>query len=103
MSELEPLQRISTDSLVTVSGGDGNAGLCVDHMLAWGVPAAAGGAYFANVPGAVVAGGTAALSAYLDSPDCGDGTKSPMTQLRDFTTNYGRGDTSFNYMGEQTP
>jgi hypothetical protein len=103
MSQREPLQSISSDSLVTVSGGDGNPGLCFDHVAAWGVPAAAGGAYFANVPGAVVVGGTAALSAYLDSPDCGDGTRSPMTQLRDFTFNSGRGDTSFNYMGEQTP
>jgi hypothetical protein len=102
MSELEPLHSISSDSLVTVSGGDGNPGLCFDHVVSWGVPAAAGGAYF-GVPGALLAGGGAAAGAYLDSPDCGDGTRSPMTQLREFTTNYGRGDTSFNYQGEQTP
>ena len=103
MIELDAFQSITSDALVSVNGGDGNPGLCFDHMAAWGVPAAAGGGYVGGVPGAIAGGVAGAGSAYLDSPDCGDGTRSPMTQLRDFTLNSGRGDTSFNYQGEQTP
>jgi hypothetical protein len=111
MIKVDTIQSITSDSLSCVIGGDGNAAACFDHVLSWGGMGAAGGAVAGIAGGTPLSVGLGALGggiaggggAYLDSPDCGDGTRSPMQMMRESTTSWGRGDTSFNYMGEQTP
>ncbi len=104
MSEAETIQSIPSDSLITVTGGDGDgdAGACFDQVAGWGAAGLAGGALTGpwGAAGGLVAG---AGGAYLTTPACGVDGKAPITMLRDFTMNSGRGNTNFNYQGEQTP
>jgi hypothetical protein len=73
--------------LTTVVGGMYDAKKCVDSMIAWGGPAALGGAFVG--PWTAVGAGTAAAgSAYLDSVNCGpDGVHTPMNQIHDWYDN----------------
>lgn len=104
MIELDTFQSITNESLSGVSGGDGDsdAAACFDQVAGWGGAGLVGGALTGpwSAAGGFVAG---AGGAYLTTPACGQDGKAPITMLRDFTMNSGRGNTNFNYMGEQTP
>ena len=76
---LEPI----FDDLTSVCGSF-NAGRCFDDVWPWAAGGAVGGAAtgVGAVLGAVGGGGAAALT----SPNCGDGSRSPATMLRESLT-----------------
>ena len=104
MIELDTFQSITNESLSGVTGGDGDGdgAACFDQVAGWGGAGLAGGALTGpwGAAGGFVAG---AGGAYLTTPACGQDGKAPITMLRDFTMNSGRGNTNFNYQGGQTP
>jgi hypothetical protein len=111
MIELDTFQSITNASLTCVTGGDGDAAQCFDQVAAWGGAGVVGGAVAGLAGGTPASVGLSALGggiagaggAYLSTAACGDGVRSPMQMMRESATSWGRGDTSFQYMGEQTP
>lgn len=111
MIELDTFHSITNECLARVTGGDGDAAQCFDQVASWGATGVAGGAVAGLAGGTPASVGLGALGggiagaggAYLSTPACGDGTRSPMQMMRESVTGWGRGDTSFDYQGAQTP
>jgi hypothetical protein len=75
--------------LTGVVGGIYDGQKCFDTMVAWGGPAALLGAVTSGGnPGVAAASGVVgAASGFLDSPNCGDGTNTPMNQIHNWFNN----------------
>jgi hypothetical protein len=82
-------ERFATiNDLSAVHGGDGDAAVCAEQVgTAGALGAIAGATRGGGLPGAAIWGGTSALGTYLNSPACGDGTKSPLTLGREWMQN----------------
>jgi hypothetical protein len=65
-----------------ITGGVANAGKCFDSVWPWAAAGVATGSIWTGGLGAGVGGVVGGLGAYLTTAECGNGTDTPATLLR---------------------
>jgi hypothetical protein len=71
-----------------ITGGVADAGRCFDAVWPWAAAGAATGRLWTGGLGIAAGAAIGGVGAYLSSAECGNGTDTPATQMRQGVTNF---------------